>query len=238
MQALRVRVEGCRTRLDAQNRDVTDVCREARDLQSRFAALKESIRATTLRLQAVELRAGQAAVLPPSARPAPLFPRPAPAAAEPSRARRRLAGAAGIALLGAALGCALWLRAPKAPPAAPAPAAPTAPAPRAPGPEPAAQSPGSPEDEALRLVYEYRPPGAERGVLDLVGAQQAALGPSPWVVECASETDCSVSYNQGETEDEEPLYEFEVDLAAKTVTASPETALRLQSATASQSSDD
>jgi hypothetical protein len=83
---------------------------------------------------------------------------------------------------------------------------------------------GDLESEALRLVYEYRLPGSQREMLDLVGSQEAALGPSPWEVTCSPEARCDVSFAPRRYPGSVPLYEFEVDLVRKTVTPSAETA--------------
>jgi hypothetical protein len=94
----------------------------------------------------------------------------------------------------------------------------------------------APANEALRLVYEYRMPGSEHDVLDLVGTQESVLGPSPWNIECAPEGRCDVAFYKRDGQETEPLYEFEVDLPAQSVTPAPETAEKLFSTPAEQSS--
>ena len=91
-----------------------------------------------------------------------------------------------------------------------------------------------PESEALRLVYEYRLPGTDQDMLDLLGSREEALGPSPWDVACGEDLHCEVSFNPRSALDVDPLYGFAVDLGAKTVTPFPETAARLLSSAVAQ----
>ena len=86
---------------------------------------------------------------------------------------------------------------------------------------------GSPENEALRMVYEYRPSGRDQDVLDMLGTKEDALGPSPWQTECDQDNRCDVSSISRDAGDGEPLYEFSVDLGAKSVTPSEMTEQRL-----------
>lgn len=90
------------------------------------------------------------------------------------------------------------------------------------------------KNEALRLLYEYQVPGTDWDMLDLIGTQEAILGPSPWALECVSENLCTVSFVRREGWDEEPLYRFEVNLAAKTVVPAPETVRKLLAASLSR----
>ncbi len=83
------------------------------------------------------------------------------------------------------------------------------------------QAEDSRKNEAMRLLYEYRLPGTDWDMLDLIGSQEAILGPSPWTMECVSENLCTVSFTA------EPLYKFEVNLAAKTVSPTKETIEKL-----------
>ena len=91
-----------------------------------------------------------------------------------------------------------------------------------------------PQNEALRLVYEYRLPGTDRDMLDMVGSQESIMGPSPWAIECVSDERCDVSFIKRDGADSEPLYEFDVDLAAKSVTPAPETEQKLASVSLAQ----
>ena len=85
----------------------------------------------------------------------------------------------------------------------------------------------SPESEALGLVYEYRLPGTEQSMLELIGSQEDVLGPSPWDISCGDDLRCDVSYTPSLPAQAEPLYGFSVDLGAGTVTPSAETVVGL-----------
>jgi hypothetical protein len=93
----------------------------------------------------------------------------------------------------------------------------------------AAPAPSDAQNEALKLVYEYRLPGTNQDMLDLVGAREGILGPFPWEIECDESNRCDVSFISRVRGEEEPVYKFAVDLGAKAVTPSPSTAERLLS---------
>jgi len=228
MRRRRQRVEDCRQRLQAQKLAVAEIRRGARDLEAKAAALQGSLNRTRERLQALGAGLAQAAlpILPfSSAVPAP---KPGSAAPRPGSPVLILQALPYLFIIAAGLGYGIKSQASPAP--APRPTASAAAAPE----QAVVPENNDPANAALQLVYEYRPPGTERDILDLVGMQEAVLGPSPWTIECASEERCNVSFNTRERTAEEPLYEFEVDLAAKTVTPSPATAQRLRSASLAQ----
>lgn len=244
MQSLQDRVEDCRQRLQSQDQTVVDIYRTSLDLQDRAKAMQKSIEDMTRRLQALGVGVQEAApAVKETVQPEPAVlalpqaaaPQPEPAAPEPQPDPRPPAGGGTLLralpyffIAAAGLGYGLKSQAFPAPePAAAAVAAPQPPAYE----EPAASEP---ENEALRLVYEYRVPGTDRDMLDIIGTQEAILGPSPWSIECAAEDRCQVSFNLREGPDALPIYEFDVDLAAQTVTPTPETAQRLISASLAQ----
>ena len=87
-------------------------------------------------------------------------------------------------------------------------------------------------DEALRLVYAYQPQGSRKTVRDILSdeiEQTAASQSSPWIVERGDDGRYIVSFSPyADASDAAPVYEFEVDLNAKTVTARPETEASLR----------
>ncbi|MCX5795183.1 MAG: hypothetical protein NTY77_06810 [Elusimicrobia bacterium] len=232
MQQVQHRVAECKRRLDGQNRSVADACRGALELQARAAALKKNLEDMAQRLQALEASAASAA---------PDTIASAPETAAPSRESPGPGGAGGIwrcfpYLLVVAAGIGYGLTDRNVAAAAPA-AAPVSEAWRPAAvawPAAAAPAPGEPANEALRLVYEYRLPGMDAAMLDLVGAREDALGPSPWGIECDESDRCEVTFISRAGGDEEPLYEFAVDLGAKAVTPSPSTVERLLSEAVAQ----
>lgn len=86
--------------------------------------------------------------------------------------------------------------------------------------------------EALRLVYDYKPASSSLSVRELLGPEIVASSESeasPWVVTHPEEGIALVTFRPyGEIIENAPVYEFEVDLAAKTVRASDETSLSLR----------
>ena len=241
MQQLQHRVEECQRRLEDQNQSVADICRGALELQAQAAALKRRLEDMGRRLQ--ELGVGVASI-PPAAEPLPAAASPMPAAPEtpgaalPPEDRKADASrnpAKGLLqclpyLLIAAAGIGYGLTGHAVEAGASSPRRPSGDASAVAG----ASTTGDPGSEALRLVYEYRLPGTDQDMLDLIGSQEEALGPSPWEIECDENSRCDVSFTSRSVAEEEPLYGFEVDLGAKTVTPSPETAERLLSASVAQ----
>lgn len=81
-------------------------------------------------------------------------------------------------------------------------------------------------DQAISLVYAYRPPGLRRTVQDILWPElEASADSSAWVATSAGGSTYLVTFRPyGEALDgQAPVYEFEVDLEAETVVASPET---------------
>jgi hypothetical protein len=233
MQDLHVRVEDCRRRLQEQDRSVREVCRGALELQAQAAALKNRLEGMGRRLQ--ELGVGVAAVpadiLAPAVAEAASVPSSAPPVLPEGPARERggrtlqclpyvliVAGGIGYGWAGHAAAARI--------PASFAPAGVELQSGEAVSPRPAS---AGPESEALGLVYEYRLPGTEQSMLDLIGSQEAALGPSPWDIACGEDLRCDVSFTPRGLPGLEPLYGFSVDLGAGTVTPSVETVERLLS---------
>ena len=236
LQRLQEKAQECRQRLKAQDQAVNGIRQDAVDLRLQAEALKKSIAAMSGRLRAVA--AGVSAVVPPPiapvahvVRPVPVqAPSPAafavpavPVSVEPDpwpvvpASSRLLQALPYVFLVLAGLGYGLSSQALPSPQAAPAVAA-------SPVVQPVADDP---ENEALSLVYEYRPTGLDQDMLDLVGAQEEVLGASPWEIECIAPDRYHVSFNSRPGAQEEPLYEFDVDLASKTVTPTPEPAEKL-----------
>jgi hypothetical protein len=89
--------------------------------------------------------------------------------------------------------------------------------------------------DVLALVYSYVAPGARKNVHDLLSPElETAIGGSPWVLAQLDDKTTLVSFHpDGEPEEGAPVYEFAVDLAAQTVTASPETIRNLRGGLAS-----
>lgn len=83
--------------------------------------------------------------------------------------------------------------------------------------------------EVLDLLYSYKPQGSDLSLQEILGPEiQSAQNESPWVVTQDQGQVYRVSLQPyGDSREGAPLYEFEVDLAAKTVKASPETARSL-----------
>jgi hypothetical protein len=222
MQQLQGRVEGCRQRLQAQDQSVADICRGALELQAQAEALKRRLEDMGRRLQ--ELGVGVVSI--PTADAAPAADPPQPPGREPGPGLLKCLPY----LLIAAAGIGYGLTSQALPTLAAAPAASVPPASGI----SASAAAADPESEALRLVYEYRLPGTEQDMLDLIGSQEEALGPSPWEIACDEDLRCDVSFTSRSVAEEEPLYGFAVDLGAKTVTPSPETAERLLSSAVAQ----
>ncbi len=208
MQRLQHRVEGCKQRLAEQNQSVADIYRGALALQAQAAALKKTFDGMAPKLQAEIAGQGFAGGL---LRCIPYL----------------LIAAAGIGY--GLTNCTVEAAAPMAAEVASL---------RLPSREAlaavSALAPGDPEREALGLVYEYRLPGTDEDMLDLVGAQEDALGPSPWEIECDESHRCDVSFIPRIGRGEEPLYEFAVDLGAQAVIPSTTTVERLRSDAAAQ----
>ncbi|MDD5656719.1 MAG: hypothetical protein PHF00_05635 [Elusimicrobia bacterium] len=202
-ETLEASLDLCRRALLAQNRSLAEIRRRAENIRACAAAMDGALDRMGDQLRELESRA-------PARSPiaAPLLAGP----------RIRLRGLAlqilpYLIILCAGLGYGIGSQ-----------ARPAAPARLAPAPLSTAPSPADDvESAALGLVYEYRLPGLERDVLDILGAREARLGPSPWDIECLDEQRCVVAFNDGRTKDGEPLYEFDVDLAAETVTPSERT---------------
>lgn len=188
-----------------------------------IAGLRAHVGRLQASLEEISARAAKVeSALPPLPRKEePLAPAPPPPEMEP-RWRFPWSHWLAYATLAAA-GLGLGLRYPRGPEARP----PTAPLARAEAPEaPAAESLTEEEasDEALRLVYEYRVPGAGRQVHELISPGFEAADLSQWVLERTGPATYLVIYRpSGDAAGPPPLYEFEVDLAAKTVAASPQT---------------
>lgn len=110
------------------------------------------------------------------------------------------------------------------------------PLPAAPASEEASRAEEEANVEALRLVYDYRPAGSSLSVRELLGPEIVASSESeasPWVVTRDEDGSVLVTFRPyGEILENAPVYEFEVDLGAKTVRASNETALSLKLGTA------
>ena len=216
MRALEARVDACRESLRDESRSVSDVGRRARDIQERAAAVRGSLERLTAELQRLQT----AKAIRPIPVPVPAAARrtpPRPACPRRRRLKLVLPALPCLLLLAAAFGHGIKSQ---ALPAAPGPAQPASTI----GAQSPAAAEGSPENAALRIVYEHRLPGAERNVLDILGAREASLGPSPWTIECLSEERCIVTFNDGRSEAGEPLYEFDVDLPARTATPAAQTA--------------
>ncbi len=106
-------------------------------------------------------------------------------------------------------------------------AAPAAPAPRAPL-EPVDEQTF---DEVLQLVYGYVPPGRREAVIELLGPEiDSSPAAAPWVVERGERPGAfhATLRPYGETLDDAPVYEFDVDLKAGLVRALPSTELALK----------
>jgi len=254
MLRLQERLTQCQKSLQNQTSSVSEISRDAQELQTQAAALRQAVEQMDQRLKA--LGVGAAQIQPP--RPAtvePALPTPQPvaaplpynqasspsqqfllAAATPDPKETPLPGTAMpdkghpgvvmqampyIVLAAAGMGYVLTSHASSAAIADPIPAV-------APAANNAAEGP---ENEALRLVYEYRLPGTDSDILNLVGDKEGILGPSPWDIDCPSHDRCSVVFNVQEASGRKPVYEFEADLLTKTVSPSPETAAKLAAAT-------
>ena len=229
------RVEDCRQKLQAQNQSVAGVCRSALELQAQAQALKQTLEDMSRRLQALGVSAAPAET---PAAPAASVPAPAEAApgasSDPPQPTGQASGTGMMRclpyLLIVAAGIGYGLIGHPLPTIAAVPAASVPPASGI----SASAAAADPESEALRLVYEYRLPGTDQDMLDLIGSQEEALGPSPWEIECGEDLRCDVSFTSRSVADEDPLYGFVVDLGAQTVTPSPETAERLLSSAVAQ----
>lgn len=105
-------------------------------------------------------------------------------------------------------------------------------APDLPMPDPAAA-----DDAALALVYGYHAPGAAGSVRQVLSPEiesAAESDPDAWVVEPADDGGSAylVSFRPyGDALDSAPIYEFQVDLRSKAVTASAATVAALQGVT-------
>jgi hypothetical protein len=240
MKQLQDRVEECKRRIEGQNNSVAEVCRGALELQGQAATLKNTLDSMAQRLQALGVGAAAAAE---AVVPAPAPVAPAPQAAEPALPATEVSLKSGtpeqdfgggllrcipyLLIAAAGIGYGLTSRTVEAAAAVPAANASAA--------RPSAEASGvleapasaDPENEALRLVYEYKLPGRDQDMLDLVGTREDALGPSPWQMECDESNRCDVSFISRPGGDEKPVYEFAVDLGAKTVTPSSATTERL-----------
>ncbi|MBI5240780.1 MAG: hypothetical protein HY926_09935 [Elusimicrobia bacterium] len=215
MQDLCGRVEGCRQRLQAQDRSVREVCRGALELQAQAAALRARLEDMSRRLQ--DLGVGVAA-----ASAAATVPPPAPQSVPDREPGKGLLQCLPYVLIVAGgIGYGWTSHAKESLPSVAAQEAPVLP------PEPAVAA--GPESEALGLVYEYRLPGTDQNMFDLIGSQEEALGPSPWDIECDEDLRCDVSFTPRGLPESEPLYGFAVDLGAGMVTPSDETVARLLS---------
>lgn len=218
MQRLQSRVDECRRSAQEQDRSVREVCLGALELQAQAAALKARLEDMGRRLR--ELGVGVAAVV--SAAPelpvvpsAPQEP-PAPPAGRAGRSPLQCLPYVLIVAGGIGYGWTSHAVEPRPPVSVPVSVIQAAPAPTE-----------SPESEALGLVYEYRLPGTEHSMLELIGSQEDVLGPSPWDVSCGDDLRCDVSYTPSLPAQAEPLYGFSVDLGAGTVTPSAETVVGL-----------
>jgi hypothetical protein len=228
MQELHGRVEECRRSLGEQGRSVREVCRGALELQAQAAALKKRLEEMGRRLQELGVGVSAAAVSAEAAPPcAPVPQEPnVPPVLETRRSPLQclpyiliVAGGIGYGWTSHAVEhralAAAQAESAGFPGAAAAPAAPS--------------SGAGPESEALGLVYEYRLPGTDQSMFDLIGFQEEALGPSPWDIACGEDLRCDVSFTPRGLPDVEPLYGFAVDIGAGTVTPSVETVERLLS---------
>lgn len=192
---------------------------------------RERVRAHDLALEALrgEARGLRAALIRP---PAPFSPAriSAPAPAAPSRPH--WIKALPYAALAAVGLC--WGARTARPPAAAKPVPSHLALAAAPEPERPAENEGpalalteeEAMDEAISLVYAYRPAGSRRTVQEILWPEiEASADASPWVVAPAGGSTYLVTFRPyGEALDgRAPLYEFEVDLEAETVAASPET---------------
>ena len=199
IQRLELCLAQCRGRLQVQDQALADIRRGAMMLSSSSHAMHET-------LESLGMHVDTLAVADPAPRK------------KPGRLLRL-----SVCLVVAAVGLGYNLRTPPRPAAAPRTESLPRPAivPSPPAAEDTRQS------EALRLLYEYRLPGTDWNMLDLIGPQEAILGPSPWAMVCLSENVCTVSFVRRGDSIEEPLYKFEVNLAAKTVVPAPETLRKL-----------
>ncbi|MFA6004800.1 MAG: hypothetical protein WC881_12130 [Elusimicrobiota bacterium] len=221
------------TRMQSHNRTVEDIRKQAEELQARADALKAALNAMALRMQSARSSVAQARAQAPTPIPAgpatiiALLPAPLPAAAKPrSNALRFMLHALFAMTLTTAAGLGLGLQGQTGPGSEPAPI------PRATPMLDAWAAPldaDTPENEALRLVYEYRLPGMERTVLDLVSDEETVLGPSPWSIEAVGEGRYAVSFDPRHDRKSPERQEFEVDLVNQNVTPSPDTTLKLLS---------
>ena len=221
MQRLQSRVEECRRSAQEQDGSVREVCRGALKLQAQAAALKARLEDMGRRLQELGVGVAAAAAPPPAPQPAaPELPvvAAAPEGPSPAAGRSPLQCLPYILIVAGGIGYGWTSHAvePSPPVSVPASVLPAAPAPAE-----------SPESEALGLVYEYRLPGTEQSMLELIGSQEDVLGPSPWDVSCGDDLRCDVSYTPSLPAQAEPLYGFSVDLGAGTVTPSAETVVGL-----------
>ena len=93
-----------------------------------------------------------------------------------------------------------------------------------PAPEPAPQPELTSNEEAqiLDLILTYVPPGSRRSIEDLLAPELEAVEGSPWMFARVDKRTTLVSF-RGAADDSEPVYEFVVDLDARTVSPSPET---------------
>ena len=196
---LQDRVEGCRQRIEDQNRSVVGVCRGVWELQAQAAAIQGTLDDLAQRLQALEAVASPpdpVVCAPQAAEPVPPAPEVPPGGetAGQNSAGGLLRCIPYLLIAAAGIGYGLTSRTVEAA----APVAAAVPEPRRPSGESlavaGAPAAGDPENEALRLVYEYRLPGTDEDMLDLVGAQEDALGPSPWEIECDESHRCDVSF--------------------------------------------
>lgn len=95
------------------------------------------------------------------------------------------------------------------------------------GPDLSMPSDDATEDAVLKLVYSYRPGGAGKAVSELLAPEIDAAAESDaeaWVVEPGDPGHYLVTFRpDASAGSAAPIYEFDVDLAAKSVAASPET---------------
>lgn len=86
-------------------------------------------------------------------------------------------------------------------------------------------------DAVLDLVFHYHLPGARGTILNRMGFKdESFVMKSPWQIERLDRNRYLVVYRSGNDAKEGAVYEFEADLANKTVSLSPETAQMLASA--------
>lgn len=81
-------------------------------------------------------------------------------------------------------------------------------------------------DDVLQLVYSYRPKGSRETVIDMLGPEiDSATTAAPWMVERGERAGMyhATLRPYGETLDEAPVYEFDVDLDEGVVRAMPAT---------------